>query len=203
MKSIWMLEKKKNIGPNFAEVLMGEFPVRMIASASSLEYLLKLDYKHLPNFFIIDPNSCEMPLGEIAGIFEEAKIPSARVVYIDRNLDPFLFASYIKKLLNDQDQSGMTFKYKDIELDWNNFVLKTPLSTESEESLTPKEARILQLLMQKSGQFVSREDIKKNVWQGTQISSRTIDSHISRLRKRLAYTEARIDSSYGGGYVLR
>lgn len=51
---------------------------------------------------------------------------------------------------------------------------------------TPKEARLLALLMQSSGQVVSRAKIMKEVWQTDYLGdTRTLDVHICSLRQKI------------------
>jgi len=55
-----------------------------------------------------------------------------------------------------------------------------------ETHLTPKEARLLQLLMENAGSLVAREDIMKRVWDTEYTGDmRTIDVHVRWLRKKL------------------
>lgn len=71
-------------------------------------------------------------------------------------------------------------------------------------SLTHKEAMILKLLSEKSGQIVTREDILDRVW-GYEVfpSTRTVDNFIVRLRKRFEKNPeapAHIHTVRGVGY---
>jgi len=74
----------------------------------------------------------------------------------------------------------------------------------TEHSLTHKEAMILKLLAEKSGQIVTREDILDRVW-GHEVfpSTRTVDNFIVRLRKRFEKNPeapAHIHTVRGVGY---
>lgn len=68
--------------------------------------------------------------------------------------------------------------------------------------LTHKEAKLLRLLMEKYPEHASREEINHFVWQGAKISPRSIDCHISRLRKRIEGAELDVTCVYGQGYLL-
>lgn len=68
--------------------------------------------------------------------------------------------------------------------------------------LTAKESRILNLLIRSANAVVSRDFMRETVWPDAAVSSRTIDSHISRLRKRLSDFGMSIDCQYGRGYQL-
>lgn len=74
----------------------------------------------------------------------------------------------------------------------------------SQESLSPKEARILETLLERLGQCVTRQEISNLVWPGIYVSDRTLDSHVSRIRRKLQSSlECKIDAVYGKGYCLR
>ena len=68
--------------------------------------------------------------------------------------------------------------------------------------MTPKEFKILSLLWEKVGEVVSREDILSYVWEGTHVSHRVIDNHITALRKKVGAHSIVVESIYGEGYQL-
>ena len=73
-------------------------------------------------------------------------------------------------------------------------------------ALTPTEAELLQVLQQSAGDPVSREDLLKQVWGVTSVRTRTLDTHITRLRKKLEPDPARpqhIQTVHGVGYRLQ
>ena len=56
-----------------------------------------------------------------------------------------------------------------------------------QRSLTPKEAKVLEMLCRRKGHLVSREEILIAIWQTTDFySSRSLDVFITKLRKYLA-----------------
>lgn len=62
-------------------------------------------------------------------------------------------------------------------------------STELDPPLSPPQYRLLELLVSRSGQVVSREEIVAAVWEDSQsegISEQAIDALVRRLRERLA-----------------
>lgn len=67
--------------------------------------------------------------------------------------------------------------------------------------LTPKECRILQMLMARAGEAVAREALEAtlHVW-GQEFESNTLDVHVHRLRRKLP--DAGIRAVRGYGYVL-
>ena len=60
--------------------------------------------------------------------------------------------------------------------------------------LTPKEFALLELLMRKSPAVVSREELLREVWETDWLGgSKTIDMHVSSLRRKLTDAGARRD----------
>ncbi|MRD56368.1 hypothetical protein GH816_07420 [Betaproteobacteria bacterium LSUCC0115] len=57
------------------------------------------------------------------------------------------------------------------------------------------------------GQTVSREELRQRVWRGYQaVTSRTIDTHVSRVRTKLGLVPSagfELASVYGVGYRLQ
>ena len=68
--------------------------------------------------------------------------------------------------------------------------------------LTKKEYQILLLLVKSSGRFITREEILDSIWSDTLVTERTVDVHITRLRKRLGSFGSRIKSRTGYGYYI-
>jgi DNA-binding response OmpR family regulator len=69
--------------------------------------------------------------------------------------------------------------------------------------LTSLEFRILRLLAGRPDCLFTREQLIDQIWGvGTYISDRTVDTHISRLRKKLLNSSVRIDTVFGEGYRL-
>lgn len=73
-------------------------------------------------------------------------------------------------------------------------------------ALTDKEFETALLFFSKAGQTVSREELSQRVWQtAPQVETRTIDTHVSRLRRKLQLTADqgfRLAPVYGQGYRL-
>ena len=70
--------------------------------------------------------------------------------------------------------------------------------------LTATEFRLLRLLMERSGRVQTRGQLLSDVWgYAEDIDSRTVDTHIRRLRRKLATEADRIETVIGVGYRLR
>ena len=78
-------------------------------------------------------------------------------------------------------------------------------------SLGPKESRLLAILMERPGRVFSRAQLLDLVWgHGVFVEERTVDVHVSRLRKAINVPNTQgdeavnlIHSVRGSGYALR
>lgn len=70
-------------------------------------------------------------------------------------------------------------------------------------SLTPRERGVLEVLMRNAGRVVSKERIAEHLFDfGDDTGLSAVELYVSRLRKRLAGTGARIRTLRGLGYLL-
>lgn len=70
-------------------------------------------------------------------------------------------------------------------------------------NLTPKEFDLLLFLSKNTGQVFSREQLLSSVWGYDFIGdSRTIDTHIKKLREKLKFCEEHLITVWGVGYKL-
>ena len=76
----------------------------------------------------------------------------------------------------------------------------------AEIGLTPKEFELAGYLLNNIGQLIPREKLLKEIWgYGPKVQTRTIDIHISRIRKKLSLHEKhgwKLTSIYHKGYRL-
>jgi two-component system, OmpR family, alkaline phosphatase synthesis response regulator PhoP len=105
-----------------------------------------------------------------------------------------------------EDRSTDLVKYRLGNIDLN---FKKYEATKDGEKLeiTPLEFHMLKLLIRKKGQVVKRNDFLDNIWgeDNLVVSSRTIDSHIANIRKKIEEDPANpkfIQSIRGVGYKL-
>ncbi len=69
--------------------------------------------------------------------------------------------------------------------------------------LTPKELMLLKILTQAEGRVLSRERLLETVWgytHATELETRTVDFHVSQLRRKLAAEARRVVTVPGTGY---
>ena len=70
--------------------------------------------------------------------------------------------------------------------------------------LTATEFRLLRLLMERGGRVQTRGHLLTDVWgYAEDIDSRTVDTHIRRLRRKLGPEADRIETVIGVGYRLK
>ncbi len=69
--------------------------------------------------------------------------------------------------------------------------------------LTATEFKLLRLLMERQGRVQTREHLLLNVWNySTEIETRTVDTHVRRLREKLGPEAAWIETIRGVGYRI-
>jgi DNA-binding response OmpR family regulator len=69
--------------------------------------------------------------------------------------------------------------------------------------LTQFEYRLLQYFLDDAETVISRERLLKDVWKDSLVASRTIDTHIYSLRKKLSDFTYMFNTVHGSGYILK
>jgi two-component system phosphate regulon response regulator PhoB len=69
--------------------------------------------------------------------------------------------------------------------------------------LSVLEFTLLKFFVLNKERVMSRASILEDVWQGSHVSSRTIDTHMVYLRKKLEGFDHSLSTVYGAGYILR
>ncbi|GMU67347.1 MAG: DNA-binding response regulator MtrA [Acidobacteriota bacterium] len=73
-----------------------------------------------------------------------------------------------------------------------------------EVQLTATEFRLLKVLMERQGRVQTRSRLLSDVWgYAEDVDSRTVDTHVRRLRRKLGPVADRIETVIGVGYRLR
>jgi two-component system, OmpR family, phosphate regulon response regulator PhoB len=111
----------------------------------------------------------------------------------------------VKAVLRRPDFAGSTpsdtiFKIGQLELNATAHVVSVdgrPIE------LTALEFRLLQLFLERQGRVQTRETLLSDVWQvHSEIHTRTVDTHVKRLREKLGPAGALIETVRGVGYKL-
>jgi len=111
----------------------------------------------------------------------------------------------VKAVLRRTDSSDDTvseipsIKISGIELDIN----KKRLSVKgNKKDLTPIEFQLLHMLLKNPGKICSRDHILDIIWKDINVTDRTVDVHINRLRKKLGSYGKNLVTRKGYGYCF-
>ena len=99
-----------------------------------------------------------------------------------------------------KSEPSKKWEYQSLAVDW----ISNRVSIDGNEiSLTKKEFDILSLLLQSSPNVLTRSEILNQVWSDNEfVLDRTVDVHITRLRKKLGEYASIIGNRSGFGYFL-
>ncbi len=81
-------------------------------------------------------------------------------------------------------------------------IRKDPNNVITPIELTAREWKLLLYMSQNKNRILSREQILEHLWPNSHVVDRTIDTHISNLRKKIFPTSVEIKSVPGLGYKL-
>lgn len=125
--------------------------------------------------------------------------------YIVKPYIPLELRARVQRIINESNSLKiLSFEKLGLELNLEFLQAFQVLNNKREQlALTPNEFRILTLLIRNSGRIFSRQQIVDKVW-GVDvfITPRTIDTHVSSLRKKLKLFPLIIQSARGEGYKL-
>jgi len=121
--------------------------------------------------------------------------------YITKPFSPRELVLRIKKLL----ERGQTPKSAEQTLRLGDLLIDEPRHLVSwknrELDLTATEFKLLNLLAQRRGRVQSREQLLRDVWEyNGLIDTRTVDTHMRRLREKLGPAAKHLDTVRGVGY---
>ena len=104
------------------------------------------------------------------------------------------------KKTEDTEVALTTLSYDSMKLDFSS---KKVEINDKNIALTKKEFEILALFLQKQGRVFSREELLKWVWpDDVLVTDRTVDVHITRLRKKIVPYDKNIVTRLGYGYCF-
>lgn len=230
MSMIWLVAPNSEWSDDLADTLSGVFAVRRIAGLRSLVRILKLEgvpaQQELLCIIHIDKDheilevhsalsSCMLKLtadkicvhGDLSPELKKL-VASLKLRRFELSKNLTESTKSLKTLMartNGVDGGVITddtIKIGDIEVD-RNLSLMRIIATGLEEPLTPKEVRILQVLSLAANKTIGRDELVRKVWAGVRVSTSTIDSHMSRLRKKIEQSfECRLETAYGSGWKI-
>lgn len=211
---VWVIERQK---PEAAfHGLLGDFAVRVFASLATFHRLVRLARRHPPGAVVIDADDfggCGVAVleaidGALPGVpiivLQAAAGATLRdgVLQVSKPVEPLSLVSLVDRAMRGGRRRGGVLRYRDVLLDYERHECVV-MPGDDAQGLPLKEAQLLKLFLERPGICLTREQITEIVWSGVKVGPRTVDSHVSRLRKRLSGAETTIESVYGGGYVLR
>jgi two-component system phosphate regulon response regulator PhoB len=124
--------------------------------------------------------------------------------YISKPFSPREVVLRVKAILKRTHQApetGTLLRIGDLRLDPEAHRVEVK---GEEVILTATEFRLLKLLMERVGRVQTRGQLLSDVWgYAEDIDSRTVDTHVRRLRKKLGREAERIETVIGVGYRLR
>lgn len=122
--------------------------------------------------------------------------------YMSKPFNPKLLIARVKNLLKRVNslKENQIFKYGDIVLQLNNNVIRV---REKEIELTPIEYELMFIFLNNVGISLKKDKLLDLVWGYDYYGDpRTLDTHITRLRKKLGYESELIKNIRGFGYVF-
>ncbi len=120
--------------------------------------------------------------------------------FSNRELVARIKASLRMRDVDVEEQLDSEFPFS---IDHNSYKL---VCGDSEEVLTKKESMLLSFLINNKNNYVTKEEILKEVWSYSNLQeTRTVDIHISKLRKKLKNVgcDNFLKTKHGVGYGLR
>ena len=124
--------------------------------------------------------------------------------YISKPPDPSELKARIDARLRwvqDDPSKKSRLSYGDLIVDLEK--MSVEIAGSPEPDLTPYEFKILKLLLTRPGQVYSRDQIIQRVWgSGKHLTTRTVDAHVSHLRKKLVKSQVLIETVLSAGYKV-
>lgn len=127
--------------------------------------------------------------------------------YIAKPIDPPRLKARIEarlKLINDRNQREMTLCKGNLKISVSHQrVAVVSDGRETIINLTPVEFKLLFYFLRHEDQVFSREQLLQAVWENAaEVFDRTVDMHVSKLRKKIALSEFQIKAVHGTGYRI-
>jgi DNA-binding response OmpR family regulator len=128
--------------------------------------------------------------------------------YVNKPADPSELRARIEARLRTvksimAEKSQLQYGDLTVDLDKMTVEIQGKEGKKQPVDLTPFEFKILRLLLSRPGQVYTREVIIDKIW-GTDkfITARTVDAHVSHLRKKLLKSQIQIETVLSTGYKM-
>ena len=106
------------------------------------------------------------------------------------------------RLCDERSGSTPWKKFTQLSGTYINQARKTVSIDGVDANLTRTEFDLLSLLLANRGQVLSRQELMDSIWSDVIVTERTVDVHITRLRKKLGSYAQNIVSRQGFGYTF-
>jgi two-component system, OmpR family, phosphate regulon response regulator PhoB len=156
-----------------------------------------------------DPTTARLPIVMLTARGEELD----RIVGLELGADDYISKPFsprevilrvkavLRRRTQPEEPSGERLQVGGIEMDVAGHQLRV---RGKEVPLTATEFRLLRLLIERGGRVQTRSQLLSDVWgYAEDIDSRTVDTHIRRLRRKLGPEADHIETVIGVGYRLR
>jgi hypothetical protein len=213
MTIVWLVEKARRPEESSVARLIGDYAVRAFGSLATLDKLARTGRRARPDVLVVDVDDAAEEAVRIES-FVARRFPGTPTILVGgvegasalpalpKPLDGMAFAAVVARALAGGAARREVLRFRDVELDADRQRLRVA-GQDSGTALPPKEVALMRLLLERAGACLTRDEITSSLWPGVKVAPRTIDCHVSRLRRRLEGAEVGIDSVYGDGYVLR
>lgn len=124
--------------------------------------------------------------------------------YLTKPFEPLELKARIQRLLMKAEKKEELLYLTNLKVNLSQMKVETCVENQWHQiDLTTKEFLILKLMITNNNSVLTREKILDFVWgQNTFITDRTVDSHVSNLRKKLKTKTISIESVRGVGYRI-
>jgi two-component system, OmpR family, phosphate regulon response regulator PhoB len=175
--------------------------------------ILDIMMPHLSGIQICRIFRADAKLSKVPIIFLTAKAePPDRIEGLESGADDYVgkpfspkelvlrVESILRRLAAPKESASTRLHIGEIQLDSETHrvtVRNSPLE------LTATEFKLLRLMMERQGRVQTREHLLLNVWNyATEIETRTVDTHVRRLREKLGPEAGWIETIRGVGYRI-
>lgn len=157
---------------------------------------IQLDSPEVPIFFLTSHNDLsEKVLGFSAGADD----------YITKPFNPLELKARVEAKLKKLEVLKRTadfLRWKEIEINKSSQEVKILNKEEFElVEMTALEYKLLTYLANRKGEVINRDTMLNDIWgEDVHVYSRSVDTHISKLRKKLGPVSHIVESVHGAGY---
>lgn len=130
---------------------------------------------------------------------QNAKISALNLGAIDFLWPEMSREEIILRIKNQIINSNHILTYKNIKIDLKNLIV---FINQEKIDTTLIEFKLLKSLTSYPNQVISRDDLKNSVWPGMVVLDKTLNTHLTNIRSKLANTNIEIKSVKNEGIIL-